>query len=84
MSMTRVAQYLSENTDFEIKLIVAKKLKDELEVELSETLEVRYLGASRTFFSIFKLMKVINSEKPNAILTTLPTPNFIVTALKKM
>ncbi len=83
MSMTRVAQYLSENTDFEIKLIVAKKLKDELEVELSETLEVRYLGASRTFFSIFKLMKVINSEKPNAILTTLPTPNLIVTALKK-
>ena len=83
MSLTRVAQYLSENTDFEIKLIVAKKLKDDLEVKIPETLEVRYLNASRTFFSIFKLMKVINSEKPNAILTTLPTPNFIVTALKK-
>jgi len=84
ISLTRVAQYLSENTHFEIKLLVAKKLNNDLEVKLPETLQVKYLNSSRTFFSLFKLIKVINSEKPNAILTTLPTPNFMVTALKKL
>ncbi len=83
MSLTRVAQYLSDNTDFTIKLIVAKKLKDGLEIKLPETLGLKYLNSSRTLFSVFKLMKVINTEKPNVILTTLPTPNFIVTTLKK-
>ena len=30
------------------------------------------------------MTKLINKEKPDAILTTLPTPNFIVTVLKKL
>lgn len=84
ISLSRVSQHLSDNFDFEVKLVIAKKLDDKLELHISENLDIEYLNSSRTFFSIIKLFKLINKEKPDAILTTLPTPNFIVTALKKL
>ena len=84
ISLSRVSQYLSDNSGLDVKLVIAKKLDDKLELQISQTLDIEYLNSSRTFFSIIKLTKLINKEKPDAILTTLPTPNFIVTMLKKL
>ena len=84
ISLSRVSQHLSDNFDFDVKLVIAKKLDDNLELQISENLDIEYLNSSRTFFSIIKLTKLINKEKPDVILTTLPSPNFIVTVLKKL
>lgn len=84
ISLSRVSQHLSDNFDLDVKLVIAKKLNHKLELQISDTLDIEYLDSSRTFFSIIKLTKLINKEKPDAILTTLPTPNFIVTVLKKL
>ena len=52
ISLSRVSQHLSDNFDFDVKLVIAKKLNDKLELQISDTLDIEYLDSSKTFFSI--------------------------------
>lgn len=84
ISLSRVAQFLAKNAGVEIKLIVAKRLKHEPELKINNSLKVEYLNSKKTIFSLFRLFLLINREKPDVIISTLPTPNFMVTILKKL
>ena len=46
ISLSRVSQHLSDNFDFDVKLVIAKKLNDKLELQISDTLDIEYLDLS--------------------------------------
>ena len=50
ISLSRVSQYLSDNSDLDVKLVIAKKLDEKLELQISDTLDIEHLNSSRTFF----------------------------------
>ena len=84
MSLTRIAGYLSEHSKINVDLVVAKKLENSKEIDISKQLKITYLGSKKTIFSLFKLLKFIRTCKPDVILSTLPTPNILLITLKKL
>ena len=84
MSLTRIAGHLSEHNKININLVVAKKLDKSDEINISNAVNITYLNSKKTIFSLFKLLKIIRNVKPDVILSTLPTPNFMVIILKQL
>jgi len=81
ISMSRIADYLT-NSGIKLYLVVAKsKQSNEVKINNSDT-KVIYLNSRKTLFSIFKLQRLITKLDPDIILSTLPTPNFVIVFLK--
>jgi len=81
ISIITIANYF-KSKNIEVNFIIANK-KPEFDLSYKlPSIKVNYLNSNKTIFSIFKLRKEINKIKPDIILSTLPTPNFMVVGLK--
>lgn len=81
ISIITIADYF-KSKNIEVNFLIASKRPEyDLSYKLP-SININYLNSNKTIFSIFKLRKEINKIKPDIILSTLPTPNFMVVALK--
>jgi glycosyltransferase involved in cell wall biosynthesis len=80
ISLIRIANYLSSK-NINVNLIIAKKIKNELSI-IDESVNIIYLNSSKTVFSVFRLNNSINKINPQVVISTLPTPNFLLALLK--
>ena len=80
ISLIRIANYLSSK-NINVNLIIAKKIKNELSI-IDESVNIIYLNSSKTVFSLFRLNNSINKINPQVVISTLPTPNFLLALLK--
>lgn len=80
INLKRVGEYLSK-IGVKVVFVIAKTVEIEQPACNKENLEYIFLESKKTIFSINKLRHTINKIKPNIILTTLPTSNFLVVFL---
>lgn len=81
ISLITIADYF-KSKNIEVNFIIAnKKPKYDMSYKLP-SIKITYLNSNKTIFSFFKLRKEINRIKPDIILSSMPTPNFMVVALK--
>ena len=81
ISMSRLADIFSKR-GIKVYLVIAKqKSNQDIFIENKE-IKIFYLNSKKTIYSFFKLKNIINDLKPDLLLSTLPTPNFMISLLK--